>query len=109
MSKARSIRFCLAPAIAALLLASTAEAQVTGSVVGAVKDESDALLTGATVTLRGGTLTAEGLTTTSDSQGSYRFPLVPPGIYELSAAQQGFSAQVRRSVEVGLGRETRVD
>ena len=39
----------------ALLLAPGAEAQVTGSIVGAVKDESGALVSGATMTLRGGT------------------------------------------------------
>ena len=110
MRKARFFRLqALASAIVALLLAPAVEAQVTGSVVGTVKDESGAVLADVTVTLRGGILTADGLTATSDAQGSYRFPLVPPGTYELSASRQGFAVQVRKDVEVALGRETRAD
>lgn len=110
MRKAPFLRLLsVAPVIATLFLAPAAEAQVTGSVVGAIKDESGALLAGATVALRGGTLSAQGLTATSDAQGSYRFPLVPPGTYELNATHAGFAAQRRKDVEVGLGRETRAD
>ena len=61
------------------------------------------------MTLRGGTLAAAGLTTTSDAAGVYRFPLVPPGTYDVSVDLQGFGAQVRKNVNAGIGIETRVD
>jgi hypothetical protein len=95
--------------LAVLIGPAAAQAQVTGSLVGTIRDDSGAVLPGATVGVRGGTLAAEGLSTTSDPEGRYRFALLPPGVYELSVALQGFGAQQRRNVEVGLGKETRID
>ena len=55
-------------------------AQVTGSIAGTVRDSSGAVLPGATVTVRGPSLQRESVTVTTSTDGTYRMPLVPPGI-----------------------------
>lgn len=51
-----------AVAIATLTGAALAHAQITGSIGGTVRDSSGAVLSGATVTVRGGNLPADGRT-----------------------------------------------
>ena len=74
----------------ALLAAPVWAQEQRGSIEGVVKDSSGAVLPGATVEAKSG---GSGvLSTTSDSQGNFRFPSVLPGIYEVSATLSGFKA-----------------
>ncbi|MEP6915226.1 MAG: TonB-dependent receptor [Acidobacteriota bacterium] len=78
-----------------------------GTVEGVVKDSSGAVLPGVTVEARsggGGVLSA-----TTDSNGSYRFPSLLPGIYELSANLGSFKPAKIANVEVKLGSIKSVD
>ena len=45
----------------------------------------------------------------SSASGEYRVALLPPGTYSVEAKLPAFSAQVRKSVEVGIDAQTRVD
>jgi len=90
-----------------LLLAPVASAQETrGSIQGAVKDTSGAVLPGVTVEAR----TANGsgtLTTVTDAGGVYRFPSLAPGVYEVTASLTGFGPRKvediqRRVVDVKI-------
>ena len=64
--------------------APAAHAQITGWVAGTVRDSSGAVLPGATVTLRGLSLQRESVSTVTTAEGM-RIPLVPPGVYEVTA------------------------
>ncbi|HEY6546832.1 MAG TPA: TonB-dependent receptor [Vicinamibacteria bacterium] len=89
-------------ALAALLsLASAGLAQFAGgNIYGAATDESGAALPGATITL---TSTATGTrSTTSGTQGDFRFLSVDPGRYQVVIALTGF-ATVKREVVVNTG------
>ena len=89
-------------ALAVLLgLHSAAWAQFAGgNVYGTTSDESGAALPGATATL---TSTQMGTrTTTSGSQGDFRFLNIDPGKYQLVVALTGF-ATVKRDVVVNTG------
>src|SRR4051794_41853399 len=88
---------------AVLLLALPAVAQEqTGSIVGVVKDSSGAVLPGVTVEAR--SPSAVGVSTaTTDSNGSYRFPALPPGAYEGSASLQKFLSGKGTDAVVKLG------
>lgn len=94
----------LAVLCAALLLALSVHAQVssTTSVSGTITDQAGALVAGAEVTLTDvATTTAQ--TTTSNDVGRYVFPVVGPGVYNLSVNKSGFRvAKVsKQTVTVG--------
>lgn len=98
-------------AFASLILATAGMAQTstTGTVEGVVQDANGAVVPNTTVTLSGGNL-IKPVTTTSDSDGVYRFLQVPPGRYMVStAASQGFREFKREDVEVNLSRTSTVN
>src|SRR5215467_4111112 len=77
--------------LAFLYLASGLIAQtVKGVIAGTVTDPSGASVPGATVTITN-IGTNESQTTTTESDGSYRFPLVPPGTYVLDVKATNFA------------------
>ncbi|MFZ0313715.1 MAG: carboxypeptidase-like regulatory domain-containing protein, partial [Candidatus Korobacteraceae bacterium] len=93
----------LALLVIALLIAPSLMAQslVSGDVTGTVTDPSGAVVPNATVTLKNNA-TGASHTTTSTSSGAYRFSLLPPGTYTVSATAAGFSkAEQMTSVNVG--------
>ena len=94
-----------------LLLSSAAGVQAQiyyGTITGTVTDSSNAVVGGATITVkslaRGDVYTA----TTSDS-GVYNVAQLPVGTYEVRVAQKGFKEFVATSVEVHTSSDTRVD
>jgi hypothetical protein len=78
-----------------------AQTQSTGDITGVVTDPSGGLVPGAKVTLKDET---KGSTqdTTSNKDGAYRFYLLPPGPYTVTASATGFSTQTA-PVQVGVG------
>jgi hypothetical protein len=94
--------------LCALLFALPAAAQEQrGSIDGVVKDSSGGVLPGVTVEAHS---SGSGvLTTTSDSSGTYRFPSVLPGVYEVTANLASFKPQKISNVVVQLGGIKTVD
>jgi hypothetical protein len=70
--------------------APSAAQRATGEIIGTVTDEAGLSLPGVTVTLRGAAFQGPQIATTSGS-GAYRFPVLPPGEYDLEFVLQGFS------------------
>ena len=84
-------------------LGTSLHAQVdTGSITGTVTDASGAVIGGAKVTLvnQG---TGASLTTTTGSDGGYKFSPVRIGTYKLEATSQGFQTTTRTDVAVDIG------
>ena len=80
----------------------------TGSVVGTVKDSSGALVSGAIVTIKNqGTNTVRNTTTNAD--GDYSVPLLPPGAYDVTIEQPGFSVAAYKNVTLDVNQTVRVD
>ena len=78
----------------------------SGSIQGVVTDPQGAVLPGATVEARnplGGATTV-----VANGEGVYRFPALPPGRYELTAALQGFNAKKLDAV-LELGKNLTID
>ncbi len=65
-------------------------AQVSGRITGAVVDPSENVISGAEVTLVN-ERTSETLNITSNPNGVFVFPNVPPGMYTIAVRFQGFS------------------
>ena len=100
-------------AIAVLLFgyvaAKPAAAQVLyGSIVGAVEDQSGAVVPKATVTI---TNKATGQTREAASDDGGRFSLlnVTAGLYDLKVSAQGFRTTTKTDIEVTINTVTRVD
>src|SRR5579872_1925451 len=79
----------------------SAQSLVSGDLTGTVTDPTGAVVSGAAVTLKN-TGTGQTLNTTSNSSGAYRFSLLPPGSYTVTANAQGFSkAQTTTTIAAG--------
>jgi hypothetical protein len=79
-----------------------------GSIQGIVKDSSGGVLPGATVEARSASVVGT-TTAVSDAAGAYRFPALPPGTYEITAALQGFKGVKVPSVQLQLGQALKLD
>ncbi len=92
-------------AIAVLLLSiapARAQGPTSGSINGTVTDNTGAILPGVTVTATSPALLGSQTATTNE-QGIYRFPSVPPGVYKLTYELTGFASVVRQGIQVPLG------
>jgi outer membrane receptor protein involved in Fe transport len=83
-------------ALTSLFVAAPVFAQ-NAQISGTLKDQSGAVLPGATITAKN---LATGLarTVVTDATGEYRVPALPPGTYSLSAEMQGFTTERRPEV-----------
>ncbi len=78
-----------------------AQSLVSGDLTGTINDPSGAVVPNATVSLKN-IATGATRTTTSNAAGAYRFALLPPGNYTVSATAKGFSkAEATTTVNVG--------
>jgi hypothetical protein len=80
----------------------------TGVIEGTVTDTSGGVLPGVTMTLRN-TATNFEQTLVTDAQGRFRGVLLPLGPYELRASLEGFSPQVVRGIDLGVGQTRTVE
>src|SRR5947209_5616481 len=97
------------PALLLLSLFVTASAQeFRGSVTGKVTDPNGAAIPGATVTIKNIETNSDATTTTND-EGTYNFPLLQPGKYTLTVAQQGFNTDVREGIEIKVADKLTLD
>lgn len=91
-----------------LLSAALLLAQDTASVTGTVRDPSGASVANAQVAV---TAADRGITrsTTTNSEGEYSVPALPPGSYNLSVTAQGFKKYTATNVVLNVAQKARVD
>ena len=87
----------------ALLVASGASAQTGGRIEGTVVDSGGAPLPGVTLSATGPNLPG-AITSVATADGSFRLLNLPPGVYTLSAALDGFNTIEQREIKVGIDR-----
>src|SRR5262245_42572164 len=95
------VLFCLA-------CVSAAHAQISGLVVSTVKDNSNAVIPGVTVTLTNKATNVTQTTITSETV-DFRFPIVPVGEYRITAELSGFEKGELNDLTVTLGQSTRAE
>ena len=85
-----------------------AQGETTSAIVGQVRDTSDAVVGGATVTI---TSHESGLkrTARTDDAGRFNFPQLKPGSYSVRAEAPGFDPGKNENVISGLGQKQTVD
>jgi hypothetical protein len=95
--------------MSASALPAMAQSQASsGQVAGVVADNQGAAVTGATVKVSN-TQTGFERTMTTDDDGLYKFVLLPPGIYTITAEASGFATATVSNVEVVVGRTVDVN
>jgi Carboxypeptidase regulatory-like domain len=94
----------------ALCAATSASAQVqTGSILVKAADEQGAVVPGVTVTISSPVLVSGSMTGVTDASGTYRFPSLVPGTYEVKLELSGFQTVVRQGIAVLVGQTTPID
>ena len=99
---------CTALVLICLVPRPAASQVLYGSILGDVKDSTEASVPGANVVItnKNTGLTRESVT---DTAGHFNFPDVPAGVYAVKISQQGFKTVERSEVNVSINSVTRVD
>jgi hypothetical protein len=107
MNKRWIFSLALIAALVALATQAMAQSLISGDIQGTVTDPSGAVIAGATVALKsldtGATQTAS-----TNASGAYRFSLLKPGRYTVTASETGFQ-KAERGVEVSVGQLSTAD
>ncbi len=94
---------------ALLACSQSAGAQVLyGSIVGNVRDASEAAVAAASVSVTN-TETNQSRQTATDALGSYTLSTLPAGTYDVKVTKEGFTTFVKQGVPVTINTVTRVD
>ena len=107
--KRRRAALFLACALSLLSLSLAVQAQSSlGRILGDVRDQSEAAITGATVEI---TDVQRGVTRSlvTDDAGEYLAPNLEPGIYKITVTKSGFKSFERTNVQLQVATDVRVD
>jgi hypothetical protein len=94
--------------IAVVLVASAARAEVGGRITGAVKDQTGAVIPGATVVVIN-TQTGVKLTTTADQDGVFTFPVLSVGQYQIDVTSDAFKSFTKTGLVIDIDSALVVD
>jgi hypothetical protein len=75
------------------------QSRETGAIRGVVSDDQNTPLPGVNMTLSGAKLMGTR-TVVSDTQGVFRFPALPPGVYTVKAELPGFATVVQENIRL---------
>ena len=84
-------------------------AQTSSGIVGAVKDSSGAMLPGVTVTISSPAMIAVSRTTTTGSNGEYKFIDLEPGVYTVTFSKANFLTFTHQNVTLTASFTATVD
>jgi len=109
MKATRKLALLSAVLASLLVMAGTLRAQTaTGQITGTVKDPSGAVMPGVKVTLSN-QLTGMTRETTASDSGNYVFPLLPVGVYSVTAEKQGFQLAKHTDIQLNVADVLRID
>ena len=103
-----TVRMALVVAFSVLFQLNAAWADVGGKITGVVKDQTDAVIAGATV-VAVNIATGVKQTTKTDEQGSYAFPVLPVGVYEINVTANGFKPNKTKGLAIDINSAFTVD
>ncbi|HVE58844.1 MAG TPA: carboxypeptidase regulatory-like domain-containing protein [Pyrinomonadaceae bacterium] len=106
--KFRSLISVLVGALLFTVFAVAIQAQTQGEITGLVTDSSDKVIPGANVTVMNKATGAVRKVTTN-SEGLYAFPSLPPGVYELKVEQNGFKISHVDNIRLEVQQSARID
>jgi Carboxypeptidase regulatory-like domain len=100
------VTICLMQGAPSLVWGQTQNA----SIVGVLTDSAGSVIPNATVTVASPALQVPRLTTTTDSQGGYKFVDLPaPGVYRITFEANNFRSSITDGVNLGVGFTAKID
>ncbi|MGO9075653.1 MAG: carboxypeptidase regulatory-like domain-containing protein, partial [Terriglobales bacterium] len=108
MARASHFAFLILTVTCLLPTQALSQGETTSAIVGQVRDPTNAVVSGATVTI---TDPETGLrrSAKTDEAGRFNFPQLKPGTYSVRAEAQGFEPRQNDNVVAGLGQKQTVD
>ena len=91
-----------------LAWAATARAQVTALIKGTITDQSGAVVSSASVTVRNRE-TGVSRSGMSEADGTYLFLALPVGPYEVTVSKSGFQDSTRSGIQLNVNQEVNID
>src|SRR5437763_14473646 len=104
----RIFRFLAAVVLFAIAAPGFAQVQ-TGSILVRAVDQQGAVVPGVTITITSPVLVSGSMTAVTDAGGTYRFPSLVPGTYEVKLELSGFQSVVRQGIAVLVGQTTPIE
>src|SRR5438309_770880 len=89
-------------------LTALTQTQTTGRIAGTVNDQNGAVIVGAEVTVVSRT-TGDERKVTTDAEGNYSVPFLPPGTYRVKVTAQGFNQAFLDTVQAVITETTQVN
>src|SRR5947208_2885771 len=102
------LRFVLMLTFVAAAIPARAQVQ-TGSILVKAVDPQGAVVPGVTITISSPVLVSGSMTGVTDAGGTYRFPSLVPGTYQVKLELSGFSTLVREGILVLVGQTTPIE
>src|SRR3954447_13066281 len=96
-------------AIAFISAGSAFGQSATGTLTGTVTDPKGLAMVGVNVTVHNVDTGTDMRPVTTNDSGIYQVPLLPPGTYDVTAAQGGFASMQHKGVMVQVGSTVRLD
>src|SRR5712692_9354413 len=83
--------------------------EITGSIVGIVKDANGAVVKGATVTITNSDTKLVLRTVTTNDDGEFTAPLLPVAFYDITVEATGFKKNLDQRVKLNVNERRTVD
>src|SRR5437870_8905532 len=83
--------------------------EITGSIVGTVKDANGATVKGATVTITNSDTKLVARTITTNDDGEFSAPLLPAALYDITVEATGFKKHIAERVKLNVNERRSVD
>jgi hypothetical protein len=102
------LRFVVVLIVLSVAASATAQIQ-TGSILVKAVDQQGAVMPGVTITISSPVLVSGSMSGVTDAAGTYRFPSLVPGTYQVKLELSGFSTLVREGIVVLVGQTTPIE
>jgi hypothetical protein len=107
-SRYSQLRSSILLILVTLVTSNIVRADVTGSILGVVKDPTQAVIAGARIVATNAE-TNLSRDTTSASDGSYRILALPAGTYRVTATASGFQQYTSSGIDVKVNDQLKID
>jgi Carboxypeptidase regulatory-like domain len=107
-SNFRRLLLAVATLMFALIGVATSQ-EITGSIVGTVKDQNGAAVKGATVTITNSDTKLVTRTVTTNDDGEFSAPLLPVAFYDVTVEATSFKKQIEERVKLNVNERRTVD